>query len=453
MTIRRILLAALVGGTAWTGGPRFFADSLADLAPGLSDPMLSRYELAPVEGAELVKSVTATGTLNACTNVEVGSQLSGQIVSLSADFNDIVHKGQVLAQLDDRSFRAQVRAGRAGLEGARADVRVAEAKLARTRIDAKQANSRRAVLVARVEIARIATEIASREAQRKALLGARGVIAATEVQDASSRSDAAIASKREAEANLAAQDAVEQGAQGDIVRAQAELDVASAAVHRFESQLETALIDLDRVRIRSPIDGVIVGRNVTLGQTLASTLETHTLFVVAGDLRRMQIYARVDESDISQIALGQPVGFTVDSFPGRRFKASVTQIRKEPQVIQNVVTYVVVLATANDDYVLLPGMTVVAKIETSRAIGSVTVPLAALRFRPRGEPQLQTREPHERVVWVLRGDTPTPVSVTVGSQDGERAAITSGDLRSGDRVVIGENPPGAVPRARPHGES
>jgi HlyD family secretion protein len=453
MKIHRILLTALAAGLLWCAGSVVSSDSLADLGFGASQAVLSRYELAPVKDAEVVKKVTATGTLNAVLNVEVGSQLSGQVESLFVDFNDIVHKGQVLAQLDERSFRAEVDAARATLDGVSADWRVAEAKLARAKSDAQQIASQRGVMAARADIARIASEIAMRDAQRKVQLGARGVVASTQVEDATARSDQALASKREAEANLVTHDALMQGAEGDVLRARAELDVARAAVNQHEAQLETAMINLDRTRILSPIDGVIVGRNVTQGQTLASTLETRTLFVVAGDLRRMEVYARVDESDISQIAVGQPVEFTVDSFPGRRFKASVSQIRKEPQVIQNVVTYVVVLATANEDYALLPGMTVVAKIETSRALASVTVPLEALRFRPRSEVASTKGEISDAVVWVLHGEAPTPVSVTVGAQDGERAAITSGDLHVGDRVVIRETPLGGVPLSRAQGKS
>ncbi len=300
-------------------------------------------------------------------------------------------------------------------------------------------------------MARIAADIAVRHAQRKATLGAKGAVASSEVEDASSLSQQALAARREAEANLAAQEGLAQGAHADVNRAGAELDVARAAVHRLQAQLDSAEIDLEHTLIRSPINGVIVGRNVTVGQTLASTLETKTLFVVAGDLRRMEIYARVDESDVAQIAIGQPAEFTVDSFPARRFEAAVSQIRKEPQVLQNVVTYVVVLATSNDDLALLPGMTVVAKIETARAMASVTVPLAALRFRPRTEAGSTLPESSASIVWTLRDNVPTPISVTVGSQDDKRAAITSGDLRVGDRVLTGETPAGAVAPARPTG--
>ena len=459
MSVGRVLLAAIVGGIGWSGAPAIslstLADSLntlAELAPWHANPSASRYELGPVEPAEMIKTVTATGTVEATINVEVGSQLSGQVATLLADFNDVVHKGQVLAQLDESTYRAQAEAARGALEGAEADVRVAEAKLARAKIDLEQVDVQRSVLAARAEVARIAGEMALRQANRKAALGLKGVAAQSEVEDSSSRSDEALAAKREAEANLAAQNGAAKAAQADVARASAELDSARAAVHRLMAQLGSAMIDLERTRIRSPIDGVVVGRNVERGQTLASTLETHTLFVVAGDLRRMEIHARVDESDIAQIAVGQPVEFTVDAFPGRQFEATVRQIRKEPQIIQNVVTYIVVLTAANDDYALLPGMTVVAKIETARAIASLTVPLAALRFRPRTEAGSTPPGSSASVVWTLRDNVPTPISVAVGSQDDERAAITAGDLRAGDQVLTGEAFPGAVAPASRQGQ-
>jgi HlyD family secretion protein len=442
MGIARILLVAVVGGAGYSGVPAVSLDSFADLIPEHNESQ-SLYQVSAVTRAELTKTIAATGTIDATINVEVGSQLSGQIASLSADFNDKVSKGQVLAQLDDRTYRTQVDSARAALEGAKADVQVAEAKLARAKIDAEQTASQRTVLGARAEVAQLASEIAAREARRKATLGGKGVIAASQVEDAGSHSLEAGATKREADANLATHNTVEQAAQADVVRVAAELGVARAAVHRSEAQLESALIDLERTRIRSPIDGVVVGRNVTQGQTLASTLETRTLFVVAGDLRRMEVYARVDESDISQIGVGQPADFTVDSFPDRHFEATVRQIRKEPKIIQNVVTYVVVLVTANDDLALLPGMTAVAKIETARSLSPVTVPLAALRFRPRlqGDAAAPPPSASTSVVWTLRGGAPKRVIVTVGSQDGERAEITSGNLQAGDRVLTGERPP------------
>jgi HlyD family secretion protein len=181
---------------------------------------------------------------------------------------------------------------------------------------------------------------------------------------------------------------------------------------------------------------VVIGRNVTRGQTLASALEARTIFLLAGDLRRMEIYARVDESDISRIALGQEATFTVDSFPNREFHASVTQIRKAPQMVQNVITYTVVLTAKNDDYALLPGMTVLAKIVTQRTPTAKSIPVAALRFNTG---KAAERKIADNSVWVLddHGDAKR-VGLVLGANDGERVEVKSGDIELSDKVIVGQ---------------
>ncbi len=439
MSIGRVLMAALAGGAAWTGFPPAPFSTVSGLVrPAASE---SRYDVGAVEGAEIVRTVTATGSVASTINVEVGSQLSGQVVKINADFNDAVRKGEVLAELDDGALRVQVESARAALDGAEADLRVAEARRDRAKIDSSLVDVQRRALTARLDAARAAEQVARREAERKSALGQKGVIAVSDADDSGSRAQVASAATHEAEANLSTLDSQARAAGVDVVRTEAEVDVARAAVRRHAAELANAWINLEHTRIRSPIDGVVIGRNVEEGQTLASSLETRTLFVVAGDLRRMEIRARVDESDIAQVRAGQPVSFTVDSYPGRRFEARVSQIRKEPQIIQNVVTYIVVLAAPNEDYALLPGMTVVAKVETERAHAPLTVPLAALRFHPRTPTRA---EPQGSVIWTLKDGSPTPVAVTVGADDGARAAISSDDVRPGEPVLTGELPPGSA---------
>ena len=231
-----------------------------------------------------------------------------------------------------------------------------------------------------------------------------------------------------------------------MTRIKAEVESAHATIRRLEAQLASARVELDRTFIRAPIDGVIVGRNVTQGQTLATSLEAKTLFNIAADLRRMEIYARVDESDIAKIALGQEATFNVDSFPGRDFNAKVTQIRKAPQVVQNVVTYTVVLGVANEDYALFPGMTVVARIVTDILPSSLSVPMAALRFKPRAG-MVGAQAPAGPLVWALRDGVLAPVRVVTGADDGEHVAVTSDELRVGDLVVIGDREPARSARA------
>ena len=319
----------------------------------------------PIAPAEISRTVIATGTLNASINVEVGSQLSGLIANLAVDFNDLVKKGQLLAQLDDSKYRAEVDAAKAALESGKADERIVAARLERASIDIRQNDMQRKILEVRVEKAKIALDTATREMNRKSVLSDRSYAPAAEVQDSTARRDTARAVLREAQVELENHGNAADAARSEVTRTTAELEKARASVKQLEAQLQAAKVDLERTSIRSPIDGVVVGRNVTQGQTMATALEAHTLFVVAADLRQLDVWARVDESDISKIAVGENATFTVDSFPGREFTAKVTQIRKAPQLVQNVVTYTVVLAARNDDYSLLPGMTVVARIENA----------------------------------------------------------------------------------------
>ncbi|MCB1413980.1 MAG: efflux RND transporter periplasmic adaptor subunit [Xanthobacteraceae bacterium] len=410
--------------------------SLTDQAPG------SDYVTSPVKVDEVVKTIMATGTLIPAKNVDVGSVLSGQIRKLCVDFNDKVVRGQVLAELDERSFDIAVNAARAALENARAEVRGAEARLERAAISVQQATLQKAVLEARVDRARVALDVADRELKRKLWLQERNAAPLADVQDSQSRRDAAAASLRESKAVLANQAEVIEAARADLKKAKADIAGTRSNAEKAAAQLQSARIDLERTKIRSPIDGIVVGRTLTEGQTLATSLEAKTLFIIAGDLKNMEINARVDESDISKIKVGQDATFTVDAFPGRTFEATVKQIRMAPQVVQNVVTYTVVLTAANDDYALLPGMTVLAKIVTRRLPASVTVPLAALRFHPRdearGKPAMRGGD--QASLWVLQPDgPPRRISVVRGDDNGRDVVIKSDELRPDDRIVVGQN--------------
>jgi HlyD family secretion protein len=359
------------------------------------------YVTAPVEEGELRRLVTATGTLDATLNVEVGSQLSGQIAELLVDFNDDVKKGQPLARLDQRTFLARV-------AQARATVEMAEAAIA--------------VLEAPIENARVKLQAATNELKRKETLHDRQISPAVAVEDAQTKVSTAKA---------------------DLQRAEAELATAVATLRQKKAELEIAEIDLDRATIRSPIDGVVVGRKINQGQTLATTLEAKTLFIIAGDLRQMEIDAKLDEADIGKIEVGQEASFTVDAYPGRQFTGAVRQVRKSAEVQQNVVTYTVVLSAENPDSLLLPGMTAVTHITVSRSGPVTQIPVAALRYRPKpGQASAappETSRGRPASVWVL-GATgePKSVSVGVGDDDVSHAAILSGPLKPGDRVIVAD---------------
>jgi HlyD family secretion protein len=400
----------------------------------------SRYVTSPVKAEEVVKTVMATGSLIPSVNVEMGSILSGQISKLNVDFNDKVVKGQVLAELDDRSYALAANASRAAMEGAKFEIGSYEARLKRAILDLWQAEHQLPVFTARVDSAKISFETAERDYKRKLWLQERETATISDVQNTQAKRDSLAAMLREAEANLANQTGLIASARADVDKARADLAVGQAAQARLESQWLSAMVDLERTKLRSPIDGVILGRSITEGQTLATGLEAKTLFIIAGDLGNMEINARIDESDIAAIKEGQPATFTVDAFPGRSFSATVKQIRMSPQVVSNVVTYTVVLKTTNPDGVLLPGMTVLASIVTQRIPAAATVPMAALRYKPRTSIASRTDgASRAESLWVLRNGAPTALGVIKGAEDGTNVAVTSDELRPGDLVIVGDN--------------
>lgn len=412
-----------------------------------------QFITAPVERGSVRKTVTTTGTLQALVTVEVGTQLSGQIVELYADFNDNVSKDQPLVQLDTKSFEARLGEAAAASAMAAANVEIQRARLERARVDLEDAEAQRAVLQARLDGARIALEAAQRALDRAETLKERGTNSAVQLEEALTARDRAAASLRESEAIAAAHEHGIEGARADLQRAEAELTNAAAAVPQKQAVERSAKIDLERTTIRSPIDGVVVGRNVSEGQTVAASLESPTLYTIAGNLEQMEIHARVDEADIGSIAVGQPAEFTVDAQPGQAFEAAVTGVRKAPQVMQNVVTYTVVLATENARNLLLPGMTATVRI-TVQEIGPVLkLPMAALRFSPSSDqakaaPAMKTGRADRRVeleqgrpanVWRVRADGEIePVPVGVGVDDGAHAAMLAGEFAEGDEVIVGE---------------
>jgi HlyD family secretion protein len=389
-----------------------------------------------------------SGTLNTTTSVEVGSQLSGQIVETFVDFNDTVTKGQPLARLDEHTFKAKVEEAEAALGIAKVSVATARARVERAQLDVRDTEVQRGALKARTEAARVNLEAARNAQQRKELLQERGVGTPAILEDARTRTGAATAAVGEAEALQAAQNYKVAAANADLHRAQSELETAIALVRQREALLQIARIDLDRTIIRSPIDGVVVGRDVNVGQTLATTMEARTVFIIAGDLRKMDIHAKVDEADIGKIRVGQDAVFTVDAYPGRQFTAKVKQVRKAPQEKQNVVTYTVVLSAANEQELLLPGMTASVRIKVTQTGPILKLPIAALRFKPLGKSQ-QNEGAASRPgsIWVLGTDgRPKHLSVEVGEEDASYAELLSGPLHKGDAVIVGDAPPLAPKR-------
>jgi HlyD family secretion protein len=360
------------------------------------------FVTAAVSRGDVVSTVEATGTLEAVTTVQVGSQVSGTINALHADFNSKVRKGEVIAELDSSLFQTQVEQARATVARLQADSERATVQAADAAVKLKRAHE----------------------------LFDRQLIPKTDLETAESTARSA--------------DAAVKGAEAEIVQAKASLNQAQ--------------VNLSHTIIRAPIDGVVIARNVDVGQTVASSLQAPTLFIIARDLSEMQVNASVDESDIGEIAPKQNVRFRVDAYPNETFTGKVAQVRLQPVVQQNVVSYVTVIDVPNRELKLKPGMTAAVTIETARADNALKVPNAALRFTPRGASndartarQADLAKPgkdNAAAVWVLVQDRPTRVPVQPGISDGRDTAILASDLTPGTEVLTGTASP-AAPAAAP----
>ena len=326
------------------------------------------YRFGAVDRGDVVSSISTSGTLGAVVTVDVGTQVSGQVAELNADFNTEVKEGQLIARIDPQSFEARLRQAEADLAIAKANVSMQTAAKVRAEADLASAQ-------ANLENRRATDDEAQRELTRKEALLARGVASNRDVTQAKAQADSASAQTRSSEAAL-------RSAQAQIEVAQAQIENALAQVQQREASVEQALIDLERTFIRAPVNGVVINRQVSLGQTVAASLNAPVLFTIAQDLRQMQVEANIDEADIGQIEAGQQVEFTVDAHAGRTFRGRIEQVRQAPQVVQNVVTYTVIVTANNAQQLLLPGMTANVNVVLNRREDVLRVPNTALRFRP-----------------------------------------------------------------------
>jgi len=394
-------------------------------------PPAPKFETARVDRGRIVAQVTATGTLSAIVTVQVGSQVSGRIAKLNVDYNSPVKKGQLIAKIDPELFKAS-------LDQARANHLAAKGDLAQAKVRAVDAR---------------------RQLDREKSLFERKLVAQQDLDTMQANADAA--------------DAAVDGAAGRVEQAAAALT---------QAQVNLAYTD-----IISPIDGTVISRNVDVGQTVAASLAAPTIFVIAEDLKKMQVDTSVAEADIGKLRDGMDATFTVDAFPGRKFTGVVRQIRNSPQTVQNVVTYDAVVDVANPDLALRPGMTANVSFVYAERPDVLRVPNAGLRFRP--PPEMLKAGRHEgaaagaqaggttgatgeagagargggpgggrpagaqaqgtggarkpdgegpsdrKTVWVLRGPSPEPVRIRVGASDGSLTEVVEGDLHEGDQVV------------------
>jgi HlyD family secretion protein len=348
------------------------------------DPKLA-VSTETVSRGPIVKRISASGTLEAVTTVQVGSQVSGSIDSLYADFNSIVKKGQVLARLEQSLFRAAIEQAQANLDRAQADH----------------------------ERVRVTLTDAETKLQRARQLADRQLIPANQLADA------------------------------EVAKATAEAQLRSSAasVTQARASLEQAQVNLSKTVIRSPIDGIVISRNVDVGQTVAASLSAPTLFVLAADLTQMQLNANIDESDLGAINSGQSVRFTVDAYPGDTFAGVVKQVRLNPVVTSNVVTYAAIVTAPNPELKLKPGMTATLDVEVARTDNAVRVPAGAIRFKPTAE-QLEAMNAaavdnpkRQPIVWVAREGAVTGVPVRTGLSDGQWTELIDAPFAEGTEVV------------------
>ncbi|HEX4960823.1 MAG TPA: efflux RND transporter periplasmic adaptor subunit [Thermoanaerobaculia bacterium] len=389
------------------------------------------YDTVEIDRGRIVAKVTATGTLSAIVTVQVGTQVSGTVASLYADFNSTVNKGQRIAKIDPALFEA-------AMQQARANLVAAEGNLAKAKAQAVDAD---------------------RQAQRNAALLSRRLIAQADYDTAQSTADAD----------------------------RAAVDAAAGSVAQAKAQLHQANVNLAYTDITSPTNGTVIARNVDVGQTVAASLQAPTLFLIAEDLRKMQVDTSVAEADIGKITAGMRATFSVDAYPTERFSGTVRQVRNAPQTVQNVVTYDAVIDVDNSQLKLKPGMTANCTFVYAERDDALRVANSALRFLPppallaklspggkagrpgrrgsggsgpasngEGTPARQGRRDQgarspasdRRTVWVLRDGQPKPVPIRIGVSDGSLTEVASGDLKAGDLVLTGVTQGGGAPAAQ-----
>jgi HlyD family secretion protein len=341
------------------------------------------YVTEPVMRGDLRVTVTATGSIEPETSVTVGSEISGRIDKVFVDFNDEVKKDQVLAEIDTTTLKSTLQKSEATLDESRATLLQYEA----SRIEAAVKWKRTKNLVA--------------------------IKAASQLD-----LDTALANLKRAEANYVG---------------------GQARVKANEAQLSADQISLSKAVIRSPIDGVVIERDIEPGQTVAATFQTPTLFTLADNLSHMELQVNVDEADVGEVREGQSATFTVDAYPNRQFKARIEKLRYASTTTNNVVSYVAVLSVDNSDLALRPGMTATAEIVTAEKKNVLLVPNGATRFTPPGKtaPALTTTDDSivRKTVWVLKGETAEPISLTLGLTNGQQTELVDGDLSEGDLVL------------------
>lgn len=397
------------------------------------------YRTAPITRGDVLQTVSATGNPNAVVTVQVGTQVSGNVSALYADFNSRVAKGDLIARIDPTLFEARVQQAQASVESARVAVLNAQAQIQARQADILTAKANLAAAQANVLKAQTAVIDSQSKYERRKAMEADKIFSKEDIETAKSTWDTAVGGLNAAKAQ---EDAARQG----IASAEAQLDVAKAGLQSANAQVKQSLanlaqsqIDLDHTYIRAPVNGTVVARHVDVGQTVAASLQAPTIFEIAEDLTKMQVDTNVSEADIGKVQVGQEASFSVDAYPGRTFHGAVREIRKAPINVQNVITYDVVVGVDNTDMKLFPGMTATVKIVTGRREGVLKVPNAALRFKPdtAPAPASSRRGAPASAVWVLDAKgKPERLAVTPGPTDGISTEVSGGHIQEGAPVIV-----------------
>jgi HlyD family secretion protein len=394
-----------------------------------------QFRTVPVECGDIAYTVSATGTPNAVVTVQVGSQVSGNILALNADFNTKVKKGQVVARIDPQIFQARVDQARATLNAQEAAVINGQAQIEKSRADVSSAQAAVANAKATVVRYQSAVKDAKTKLDRRILLVKEGVMSREDGDTAQATYDQAVANLDAAQAQVTSSQGSVGATQAQVHVAETQVAAAEAQVKQAQAALAQAQTDLDHTYITAPVDGVVVSRHVDVGQTVAASLQAPTLFEIAEDLTKMQVDTNVSEADVGRVQVGMPATFTVDAYPGQVFRGSISSIHRAAINVQNVVTYDVVLSVSNPDLKLFPGMTASVKILVDQHHNAIKIPNAALRYRP-AEATGKNR-PGAKEVWILDAtNKPQPVNVTLGLTDGASTEVTGGTLKEGDRLIV-----------------
>jgi HlyD family secretion protein len=410
------------------------------------------YLTTVIDRGDIEAAITATGTVNAVKTVQVGSQVSGNILALYADFNTKVKEGQLVARIDPAIFQARVDQTRAAQDSAKAAVVSARASIVKAASDIAGAEANVASQRANLVRAQSAVADAKIKNGRRIEMVKQGLIAREEADTYQSTYDQAVASLDAAQSAVTAAQSLVASAQAAKDVTQTQLDQAQSQVKQTTATLQQAQLDLAHTQILAPVDGTVISRNMDVGQTVAASFQAPTIFQIAQDLTKMQVDTNVDESDVGPIRVGQSANFTVDAYPGVTFPGEVAQIRQAPINVQNVVTYDVVVTVANPDLKLFPGMTANVRIINGVTRNAVRLPVAALRFHPpeaatpaagaaKGQGKTGRRgaangAQAQQSIYLLEQGKLKRVRVKLGLTDGNYTEVLNG-LNEGQVVVTG----------------